>query len=171
MFGISCSNSNIQEKVKKVDSLIQLVNEVNAEIQMLDNDSSKAIYDKVKQEVDFIGNNLKELPQDSVERTSLAQYANHSKGLKRIYKNLSEYKGSVDYSLKQLADLKLDIQSETLKEDEFTKYFSDEETAAVMLKVKVRDDIEKFNRIIVEVDSLQPVIDKIMNGITKESKK
>ncbi|PKP18878.1 MAG: hypothetical protein CVU05_12650 [Bacteroidetes bacterium HGW-Bacteroidetes-21] len=166
-FLLSCSNTEQINAIKNIDSLLSVVDGIKTDMAFLENDSSKAFYSNMKEEVDFIGKTITDLPKDSAQRTSLSLYANYSKGFKKIYKNLSVYEGEIANSEKQLQDLKSDIKNDLLKKDDIEKYIMDEKTAVVLLEMNVKEDIDKYHIIKNEVLAIQPVISKLSESLRK----
>lgn len=170
LFFCSCSKSEHKESIKKLDSLETVLSGLKEEVNKLESDSSKGIYNTVKKEIDFIGKNLAGLPKNQEKNLALDKYANHSKGLKRVYKNLSVYLKDIDYSQNQINNLRSDIKKGVLKKQEIEQFVSDEETAVILLEVKIKDDQDKFNKIKLDIENLQPIITQISDSLRKSIK-
>ena len=166
----SCGNSNHDIALQQTDSLLNIVILIDTTIASYELDTAKDRYKTMKNEVEFFGMYLTVLPEDSLQRISLSEYANTSKGFKRFFNNLTTFVTSIKFTRSQLENLKADIINGVLDKDETAKFLSEEKKAVNDLHTEMQKSIEKYNWLCSEAASRQKTVLQIVDSLKKVNK-
>lgn len=166
----SCSNGKKEARLRKADSLLQVISVVDSTVAAYDTDTAQNRYSKMKEDVDFLGKYLTTLPKDRSTSTSLSEYANSSKGFKRFFKDLGGIVTENALSKKQMEDLKKDISNDAISDGETALYIVEEEKAVSQTNQKVKELVEKYNFLCNKTSALKATVQLVIDSLKKVNK-
>lgn len=136
-FMVSCNSDYNSEYVKSVDSLLVKSDSMVKQFSYFHIDTLNAEFEHIKDCEKAFQSQSVSFYEDSVVKRSLMILGKIHKSYKNFIKNYSNLLSATEYSVKQLSDLKRDVENNMLKNDEFKTYFDQENEALKNLSINV----------------------------------
>lgn len=131
----SCMNSEIGINLQTADSLYKEINKLDQKYKSINEEEIKLIYDTIKQNLDSLNKYMLTLPENNEAGYSLAIFTDVSKQAKHFVSE--NYSNEIDFSKKQIENLKTDIENNALPSDSVSFYISSEKDALLELQESV----------------------------------
>ncbi|MCK5823220.1 MAG: hypothetical protein KAG95_04395 [Bacteroidales bacterium] len=147
VFLFSCVNKETKVKIDKIDSLLIQIDSLSYELEQVKIDSLRAVYSVTKSNNEFFQNNNFDMPEDKAFIKDFGGYGLVGKNLKRLLGSYNTMNTDIEYSKKQLINLRHDIKKELLtNSDTINRYIIDEEEAVNNIKVNLLPKIQLLNK-------------------------
>lgn len=159
----SCRKKNAEE-VKQADSLSLMIDSAEKNFFSVDSVRIKNILDSNEHKEMLI----KKYSPDSLDKQTTILLANYLRLLKTLEEFPSEKKNvlmQISLSRKQLADMKHDLQSNSMSKEDFAKYFPDEQRAVDQLCSYMSMTAYKTNLMISQYDYMKGKVDSFVSTL------
>lgn len=129
---ISCSSVKNEAEVKKVDSLMVLIENAKTELELINPETLREIEDTVVFDVKFIQTEYADTMSLDVA-VVVDSYGRMLKSISKFKKTFGEQTSDVKYSSEQLKDMKKDLESGILNKESFDEFYPAEEESVSRL--------------------------------------
>lgn len=135
----SCKNA-FEKEIGEVENLLSDVNEIEKSLVAVDTAkvfSTKRQMEKDLQEINKI--------KDTLTREEAFRIDELFSSKKRIFKlteNYSDFLGQIDFSKKQLMNLKQDLKNDLMTKEDFAMHFAKEQNAVLELKKNINKRVD-----------------------------
>lgn len=165
-----CGHSNREKRIARIDSLSTVLNEVDSMLTIgINYDSVFNKFNELKKNKEILSTYIPKLNEK--EKSDYFQYISSEKHFKIIITAYDKYKRELDYSRKQLADLKGDVENKAIKKDKFEEFYNTESEAVYLLFNKVKTDAYKTQKHFEKDKIFLPLVEKLIEEKVKLSKK
>jgi len=159
----SCYNAEIGDGLSKAEEIKTKLEDIKEDFKSINNDTISMIYNIMKQDVDTIAKYTNKFPDNKEWRDAYGIYSDAMHMAKGYFKK--SYNKEIEYSEKQIADLKTDIESKSLKIDSIRVYLLDEQKAIEILEEKIKIHIETSNQIIDKYNRTKPIVNQYIDSL------
>jgi hypothetical protein len=133
----SCKNQFQEKKVKQIDSLQNIISGLHKKI-ISDTSLYMKVYNQIKSSTTIYKKYGIDIPADPQFRNRFVQFTQLDKDYKTLHKDLFVIFKEIDFSTKQLTDLKEDILNNAIKEqNKIDTFFRQESVHVTMIRNKV----------------------------------
>lgn len=140
-------NKETKVKLEKIDSLLTQVDSLNLELNKVKIDSLKEVYSIVRSNILFFKTKNINFPENKNLMKDYGSYGLVGKNLKRLLGSYNLMKENVEYSQKQLKNLRHDIKNKILvNSDSINKYINDEAKAITDIKAELSPKVQLLNK-------------------------
>lgn len=159
--------SEYQWEMAQVDSLYQVVETYNVQLDSLNHDSLMATAQEVRETYAYLDENYPDSTDREFWLTDMNYLARVQKAFRRYEENQAEMRKQTDYTMHQLETLYNSLKDEKLKEDRAMTqktaedYLQSEAEAVTALRFKMDKIYPEIQDAMVIWDSLQPRFDSI----------
>ncbi len=155
--------------IAKIDHLLVVLDSTNKKVSGIDFEKEEEQTKKIKEDLNFIQTNFtdtlsKEMGFVLSDYRGIIAEEGESGGGENREKML---KKELDYTKKQLLDLKHDFEKAKLPEADFKKYFETESTTVSKLHAYVNLKQLEFNRKETQYNTLQPKVQAFLDSLKK----
>lgn len=148
IFLISCQPNEVKERSKQVDSLQVVMNKSAETLMALNPEFTAEANGIIEEKLDFIQNNY----SDTMNRETAILIGDYTRMRRNLNKLNTTYKSQltqVDYTKKQLENLKTDVKNQKIGQEEFEVYLNTE-----------KEQIEKISETISNLSTWQENTEK-----------
>lgn len=168
LFGVvSCTSKNNLSNLKSIDSLIVIADSVMMQITHFYIDTLNVEFEKIKKHEKAIQSNIDSFSRDSIVKRNLMILGRVHKSYKNFIKNYNTLLSESAYSVKQLSDLKKDVSSNMVKDEEFRTYFEQEKEELQNLSINVsfyfKDMVAAKKLYLQEINSIDSCVNYLKN--------
>lgn len=163
---LSCNHRN-NKALCTTDSLLQVIDQTDTLIAALSHDTAQQRFTSMKKEVELISTLMNVLPENQEHRRAVSEYANISKGFKRVFHTLESSKTENLYNRNQVATLKADIENNALSEEECIRFVQEERMKTEGTAKQVSEVTEKYQRLCTEAALCYPVVTQVIDSLKK----
>lgn len=161
----SCKPSVTEQRLQKIDSLIVVIDSCAGALEKIEYNKVVEYHNNAESQLDFIAKHY--LDTMSAELSIfLSDYRADRKSLGRLKKSYDDQLNEIEYSKKQLNDLRSVVEQKKLTDEEYAEFYGMENESVFMAKKMVenmkywyatsKDHYEKANpRVTAIVDSLK----------------
>ena len=165
-FFISCNNNKHPKEIKKIDSLITVIDSIEQNLINADTAKIRSVYNIYLNNIDQIKENFNDKKEDSTWSV-ITTYWIIRKPLKEFFKKCPHFFNEINFSKKQLDSLKTDINNNNIPENKISEYTKTEADAVNNLMQEVSVSINLVNDRIHLFDSLNPKVIKVIEKLKK----
>ena len=134
----SCSETPNEKSIQQVDSLLTVVTGAQVNLSALNPDDYSSLVDTVKQDVQFIQSQYPDT-MDLQTALKVDYYYRTIKSVRKFSETYSSQNSELDYTIKQLNNLKNDLAIEILDKESFMEIFPAESQAVSRHKESVEN--------------------------------
>ena len=134
----SCSETQNEKSIQQVDSLLTVVTGAQVNLSALNPDDYSSLVDTVKQDVQFIQSQYPDT-MDLQTALKVDYYYRTIKSVRKFSETYSSQNSELDYTIKQLNNLKNDLAIEILDKESFMEIFPAESQAVSRHKESVEN--------------------------------
>ena len=142
----SCESNTKEIKLKRIDSLLNISINLNADIDSIEFDSISSYYNLMLSFNEILIEKLHGFPEDSLTKDKLMRFGSVEKGLKKLPKKLIKYQKEIEFSLNQLEALRKDVVLGFIEDEKFETYFDDEKKAINNISPEINKIIKLLNK-------------------------
>jgi len=165
----ACSPGYNKEQMAKADSLLGHLDNVTTKLESMDTVIVDKYYRTANEALKFIQDNY----TDTMEKEAgflLSDYQVTRKSLRRLRETYIEEVDMLEYSRKQLSDLKTDIKNNLLTEEHFNEYFNAESEAVSRLIESIENMSSWHQSTIKKFEERNPKVQKIVEELKQKQK-
>jgi hypothetical protein len=166
---ISCSGKKIEKRVLKIDSLAKVMDSVDQKLKQISKDTIANRYHTYQRTLDSVAKYIKEIRNDESWKFICA-YQEVRKPFKTMTINYDLYRAEIDSTIKQLLNLKHDVEQKLISDKEFDAFIQNESNSVNAVFFKVSKNIENVSLQMKNFDTIHPYLINILNH-RKSSKK
>lgn len=151
----SCKNQYIENESKKLDSMINLMSQLQIKVNSINLDSAKVKLELIKTNEKYFFENNVDLSKDSILMKEMMTYGRIHKSYKKFIKENENLLKEAQYSYTQLNDLKKDFVDKKIENEVYLKYLAEEDSALIKVSEKINfyiEDIESADKFFYEVN-------------------
>ncbi len=156
-------NSGKKEKLVLIDFSISQADSLKDNLDKFDIQRLNNIYEEYKNNIDIIKNKYN--IDDSVMTETVMLYSTIRKPLKNFLHSYPNLKKRINYTVKQLNDLKEGYKSGGINDSLFDRYYDVEKSALSNDKKDIEENILLINKYMMLYDSLTPSINEILSKL------
>ena len=134
----SCSETQNEKSIQQVDSLLTVVTGAQVNLSALNPDDYSSLVDTVKQDVQFIQSQYPDT-MDLQTALKVDYYYRTIKSVRKFSETYSSQNSELNYTIKQLNNLKNDLAIEILDKESFMEIFPAESQAVSRHKESVEN--------------------------------
>jgi len=156
----SCKNA-YEKEIGEIEGLVSIINEAEKNLLSLDTAKVFAAKRQMQKDLRLIENSHDTLTKD--ESFRLDDLFSCKKRLYRLTGNYSKYVGQINFSKKQLADIKQDMENGLMSIEEFKKNLSIERNFVIDLNMQINKEVNGLDVQIEKLKLFRPEIEEIIN--------
>lgn len=171
----SCKHTNREHNLAKVDSLMVVLEKADNMLKTeINYDSVTFMFNELKNIEEAISPVLIKLTQK--EKSDYMQLMSSEKHFKNLIASFDKYNEELEYSKKQLQNLKFDFENRIIKKEKFNEYLETEKKAVYSLLNSLKTEVYKNKKHFERFYYFNPIVEKIivdkkLNKIKKSSNK
>ncbi len=142
----SCESNTKEIQLKRIDSLLNVSNNLKADIDSIEFDSISSYYNLMLTFNKILIEKLHGFPEDSLTKDKLMKFGSVEKGFKKLPKKLAKYQKEIEFSLNQLEALRKDVVLGFVEDEKFEIYFDDEKKAIDNISQEISKIIKLLNK-------------------------
>jgi len=156
-------NSSRKEKLTVIDFSISQADSLKSKLDTVDIQRINDIYADYKNNIEIIKDKYN--IEDSVTTATVMLYSTIRKPVKNFISSYPKLKKRINYTVKQLNDLKEGYKNGGINDSLFEKYYEIERSALYNDKKDIEESILLINKYMVLYDSLTPSIKQIVSNL------
>jgi hypothetical protein len=158
---MSCSGKKVEKRVSQIDSLSAVMEKVDEDLKEVNKDTLQNRFLLLKRTTDSISKHMTEIRTDESWKYICA-YTVMKEPLEEISRNYDLYRREIDSTMKQLADLKHDVKSKLLSDNEYKTYFQNECNSVNAVYGKVNENLEELEEQMKTFDTVHPWLVRLL---------
>ena len=157
----SCTNPNAKE-IEEVDALLTIINDTEMSLLSIDTGLVFGTKRQMEMDIEEISNISDTITRE--EAFKLDDIFRSKKGFNTITNNYNGFLREIDFSKKQLNNLKQDLENGLMKEEDFKINYALEEEHILMLNGKIGKALNGLNLAIEKHKSDRPLLLEIIEN-------
>lgn len=163
---VSCKSKVTKETISRIDSLYSVVEELKNQFEDSNIDSAKFFYEYTLNDIEIFKSKVFEMPENDSLIKSFNNYGVINKGFKKIVRQKDILDSDMTLTLQQLENLKHDITSRLITNQDTINLFLDQEASEVQkLQVQTRSILNLHEQNRGFFNQVNPQIDKFKKEI------
>lgn len=159
----SCHNAEVGDSLEKAEEIKKELKDIKNDFESINSDTISLIYDIMKQDVDTIAKYTNKFPDNKEWRDAYGIYSDAMHMAKNFFKR--SYDKEIEYSEKQIQDLRTDIENKAFKIDSIRIYLLDEQQAIETLEERIKIHMEISNQIIDKYNRTKPIVNQYIDSL------
>jgi hypothetical protein len=166
----ACNHPNREKRINKIDSLSMVLTKVDSMLTyQINHDDILSRFNELKKNQEAMSPYFLKLTQK--EKSDYDQYTSSEKHFKNLIASFENYKKELEYSNKQINDLREDVNNKAIKKDKFEEFYVIESKAVYNLLNVVKTEVYKTNKHIEKNNLYLPIVLQIIESKSKTNKK
>ncbi|GAB4283892.1 MAG: hypothetical protein Kow0068_08830 [Marinilabiliales bacterium] len=165
-FSGSCDN-NTSKYLNRTDSLLTEANQLKNIANNIHSDSIEIYYHEIKNIDKQLTSLIKGFPEDSLMKQKILKLGEIEKVFKKSPPDIKKLKEEINISVKQLNDLRHDIENKLISKEEIIKYYNEEKSILDELSPRIKHKSESINKYFNDYHMLKPEIIEFIDSLSK----
>ncbi len=163
---VACKNA-YEKEIGEVEGLITMVDELEKAVLSVDTSKAFAAKRKMAMDIKAIDNLNDTLDRETAFR--LDELFKDKKVIFRFNTNYTSILDQIEYTKKQLADLKQDLNNGLITKEEFDTYYAIEHSSIMDLNTQINKSVAGVEEAVQAYELFKGDIDKLINDLSEES--